>query len=112
MSVVEGIIDAQLAYYNAHDLEGFSSMYHPDIEAYFFGSEEVVFSGIEELKARYGSRFENKDLSAFIKQRMVLGQKVIDFELVSGLEPGVVKEVIVTYWVEEDKIRRVWFMYP
>jgi hypothetical protein len=112
MRFAEGIIDEQLAYYNAHDLEGFASLYHDEIEAYAFESQEVLFSGIEALKTRYSQRFENKDLSVHIKQRMVLGQKVIDFEMVSGLEPGIVKEVIVTYLIEDEKIRRVWFMYP
>lgn len=106
------VIDRQLACYNARDLEGFISFYDADIEGRLQESGELLFKGIEALKARYLLRFESVGLKATIINRMILGNKVVDFERIEGIEAGRISEVIVTYKIEGDKISQVWFLYP
>lgn len=107
----EGIVQAQVERYNAHELDGFCALYADDIEVYAFGRPEPELSGKEAFRARYRERFTLPALRARIETRIVQGSFVIDHEKVSGL-PGeaVERSVIAIYELEGGLIRRVTFI--
>lgn len=107
----EGIVQAQVERYNAHELDGFCALYADDIEVYAFGRPEPELRGKEAFRARYRERFALPALHARIEARIVQGSFVIDHEKVSGL-PGEAGErsVIAIYELEGGLIRRVTFI--
>ncbi len=107
----EMVVQKQLDYYNAHDLEGFLSCYHEDAVIYRLKDQSVIMNGIDELRRRYGIRLQKAKPHAHINKRIVLGNQVIDEESVTGLDIEGTKRVGAIYDVEGDKIRRVWFVY-
>lgn len=106
----EEIVQRQLEYYNAHDLDGFISTYGPDIKIYNLPSTTPSLEGHEAMRVRYAQRFATSGLHATIKSRMVNGNFVVDFEAVTGLEEGKVTEVIAIYEVRDELIQNVWFL--
>ncbi len=111
MSKAEEIVQKQLDYYNNHDLKGFSSTYHEDIEILSLIDDRLIMKGKEALELRYEARFKDKIIHAALENRIVIGNKVIDHEFVTGLEVGVVKKAVAIYEVEDQLIKRVWFLY-
>ncbi len=102
--VVQGSLDA----YNAHDFEKFMSFFSEDIEMYELHESEPSVKGIEEVRKRYKDYFDaSPELHSKIKNRMVFGNKVIDYEYITGArgskEPY---ELIFMYEVENGKIVR------
>src|SRR5512138_3286700 len=84
----EGFAQRQLDAYNARDLERFVREYTDDVVAYRLGSEQPFVSGKAALSEHYRKhRFGLPGLHAELVQRMVFGNKVIDLERVSGVEP-------------------------
>lgn len=104
------IVEEQLKYYNNHDIEGFVSTYSQNIELYNLGEKEPFLQGIAALRERYTQRFSNPKLYAHIANRMVLGNRVMDFEQVSGIKDGEISEVIAVYEIENDLIQKVYFI--
>lgn len=107
----EILAQKQLDYYNAHDLEGFTSVYHDDVEVFKLEDNSLIMKGKEALKERYQVRFQNKKLHAALVNRMVLGDQVIDHEHVTGLVDGEVVKAIAIYKMQDNLIRKVWFLY-
>lgn len=106
ISAVEKIVQANLDAYNNRDIDTFMSFISDDIEMFNMGECESYMKGKEEIRARYQSYFEaSPDLHSDIKNRMVFGNKVIDYEHITGsngnAEPF---EMIFIYEVEEGKI--------
>jgi hypothetical protein len=67
-------------------------------------------------KAAFGEfyrtqRFNLPALRAEILQRIVIGNKVIDHERISGLAEQPI-EAVAVYEVADGLIDRVWFFYP
>jgi len=111
MNEIEKIIQKQLDYYNANDLEGFISTYHEDIEIRHFEDNTLILSGKNALEIKYRERFEVHRVHAEIVNRMIIGNKVIDYEHVSGIKKDEIVKVIAVYKVEENLIKTVWFLY-
>lgn len=105
----EEIVDRQLIAYNAHDLEGFLAFYSEDIELFNLGEKLPYVSNIRDLRQVYRERFENVNLAATIKNRIVKNECVIDQESVSGIGESPVA-VVAIYRLENLKIRSVWFI--
>ncbi len=107
----EFVVEEQLNYYNAHDVEGFASTYTEDIEIYDLPSGTLRFKGNNELKERYAKNFETHP-HARIKKRIVEGNKVIDHEFY--MRDGMTDEgsVVAIYEVDavQAKISKVWFL--
>lgn len=104
------VVNKQLEYYNAGDIEGFVSTYSPDIRIFNLGEEEPFLTGLTELKARYTQRFSNPKLRAHIANRIVVGDRVIDYEEVTGIKENEVSRVVAIYEVKQGLIHRVWFV--
>lgn len=107
----EDVIQAQLDAYNAHDLSALVATYADNAEL-FEHPATLLATGRTQLQERFALRFQEPNLYAHLKQRMIMGRFVIDHELVTRTFPegtGTV-ELIATYEVIEDKIARAWFL--
>lgn len=104
----EDVIDEQVAAYNARDLRRFVAAYHDDVEIFRPPATEPVLRGKQALADFYAAnRFCHAGLRAEILQRMIMGNIVTDHERIHGLPTGPI-EVILTYEVQADVIRRAW----
>jgi len=100
----------QLDAYNARDLTRFVAEYTDDVEVYRLPGTAPVLRGKQQLAAHYReNRFNLPDLHAKLVNRMVVGNKVIDQEYVTGL-PGPPMEVAAIYEVTPQGISKVWFV--
>lgn len=105
----EAIVQLQLEAYNAHDLDRYLTVYADDVEVFRPPQAEPTMSGKAALAEFYGKqRFHLPGLRADLLNRIVVGNRVIDHELVFGIkdEPF---EVAVAYDIVDGLIRRVWY---
>jgi hypothetical protein len=108
MSVVE-VVQRQFEAYNDHDLGRFVATYSDTVKIFRLPSLVPSISGKAQLAEFYSTnRFNVPTLRAELVNRIVLGNKVVDHERVSGLHADTV-EVIAVYEVGRDLIERVWF---
>lgn len=105
----EAIIQRQLEAYNARDLERFIAEYSEDIRVYRPPAVEPAIIGKEAFGKFYATqRFNHVGLRAEIVNRMILGNKVIDHERISGVRESPF-EVVVVYEVINGLIHCTWF---
>ena len=105
-------VQLQLEAYNAHDLERFVAQYTDDVQVYRPPGAEPVLSGKTAFAAHYAAnRFNLPKLHADVVNRIVLGNKVVDHERITGLQEQTV-EAIAVYEVIDSRIRTVWFFHP
>lgn len=102
------IVQGQLDAYNAREVDAFARFYADDVRGTRIGDGTVRFDGIAALRAVYAKAFENRSVHATLVQRMVLGNRVIDQEHITGLGADPV-EAAVMFDFENGLIRRVWF---
>ena len=111
MSPVE-IVQRQLEAYNAHDLDAFAACYTDDIQMTRLPATEPAIHNKSEMIEFYGAnRFLAPGLHAEILNRIILGNKVIDHERITGL-PNSPLECVVIYEVREYLISRTWSVWP
>tara|TARA_R110002049_G_scaffold307558_1_gene508401 strand:- start:3228 stop:3632 length:405 start_codon:yes stop_codon:yes gene_type:complete len=103
---VEEIVQANLDAYNSRDIETFMLFIDENIEFYNAGECEPYLKGKSEVRKRYISYFEKSpNLHSEIKNRMVFGNKVIDYEYITGANGNTEPfELIFMYEVMGDKI--------
>ena len=106
----EAIVDAQLAAYNRHDLEGFLSFYADDA-VLAKHPNEVTQTGKAQMRLRYQKRFSNPAIRADIVKRITFGNFVIDHERITAPPSTDVIEAVAVYEVSDGKIVRVTFLY-
>jgi len=111
MTHIEAIVQKQLDYYNANDLEGFVSTYHEDIEILNLEDQSLILKGLADLKEKYKERFHVQKVQAKLVNRMLIGDKVIDHESVSGIKENEDVKAVAVYQIEDELIRRVWFLF-
>ncbi len=104
------IVQQQLEAYNARNIDEFMAVFHQDIEIWTLGSESPSAVGWEKVKAIYQELFEQSpELHSKVLNRSVIGNRVIDYERISGRKGS--KEdlfLVMIYELEEGKIRRAW----
>ena len=105
------VVERQLAAYNARDLERFAATYTDDVTIHRMPEQQNAIRGKEQLRAVYRERFASPSLHAEILSRIVLGNKVIDHERVTGIREQPL-EALAIYEVAGGLIRTVWFFYP
>lgn len=106
----EALAQRQLNAYNARNLEAFLEPYSDSIELYNFPNDRWA-KGKARMREVYGGMFENTpDLHCELKNRMVMGNTVIDQERVTGFGNGRIIEAIAIYKIEKGKIARVYFV--
>lgn len=106
------VVSAQLAAYNARDIDAFAATYADDVCLYRMPHSELMLRGRQKIIAYYGgTAFNNTALRAEVLSRQVIGNKVIDHERAFGIRPEPV-EVMAVYEVHDDLIQAVWFFEP
>lgn len=104
----EIIVQKQLDAYNARDIEAFLATYSSDITLYNFPNT-LRTDGVDAMRKGYGRYFESTpDLHAEIKNRIVIGNTVIDEEEVTA--NGNTFNAVAIYEVENGKISKVTFV--
>lgn len=106
------LAQAQLDAYNARDLSAFAACYSDDIAVYQY-PDQLLYRGQAELLERYAKRFADPLLFAHLAHRSVMGEIVLDQEVVRLTLPegaGVVHATAI-YRMAEGKICEVRFIY-
>ncbi|MBN2899887.1 MAG: nuclear transport factor 2 family protein [Clostridia bacterium] len=111
MDTALSVVQRQLDFYNANDLKGFVSTYHDDVAIYNIADNTLMLQGKDALRLKYRERFEVQKVQAELVNRMVIGNKVIDHEHVSGIVKGEISKAVAIYEVEAALIKRVWFVF-
>jgi len=105
----EELVQQQVDGYNSRDIEAFLEPYSDDFETFEF-PDKLIGKGKEEVKKNYKELFEKyPDLHCEVVKRMVLGNKVIDQELITGIGEEPIS-VIAIYEINKGKITRFTFM--
>jgi|APCry1669189844_1035258.scaffolds.fasta_scaffold80132_2 hypothetical protein len=107
----EIVVQQQLDAYNAHDLEAWLATYAADACQYQHPAT-LLARGHAQMRQRAIARFAEPDLHARLLHRQVLGQVVIDHEMVRrnfAEGPGYI-ELLCLYTVEEGKISSASFV--
>jgi putative hydrolase of HD superfamily len=104
------VIQRQLYAYNAKDIDGLLATYAPDAEQYTLHSERLA-KGHVEMRPRFLARFAEPDLNARLMSRTVMGNVVVDFELITRNFPEGVGtlEMLCIYEVANGLIQKVSF---
>ncbi|NNE76455.1 MAG: SnoaL-like domain-containing protein [Pricia sp.] len=104
----EAIVQNQLDAYNARNISAFLNTYSDDVQVFNFPNE-LSYAGKEKMKLHYESFFNSTpDLNCEIKNRIIIGNKVIDKELVTV--NGDTFKAVAIYEVENGKISKVTFV--
>lgn len=105
------VVQRQVNAYNARDIDAFLDTYQPDVKLYE-QPDKLLTSGTEAMRKGYAKFFENSpQLHVRIVKRMLLGNRVIDEEEVTGVGPdNKTLHAAAIYEVEQGKIARVWFV--
>jgi hypothetical protein len=106
----ESFVQRQLDACNDRDLERFVKEYTEDVVVYRLPGTQPVLVGKAALADHYRTtRFNLEGLHAELTNRMVFGNKVIDQELVTGIQ-STPMEVAAIYEVTPEGISTVWFV--
>lgn len=110
-TTASAVVDAQFAYYNAHNVEGFASCYAENIEMVYLDGSHSAIRGRTEILERFAFlRAMPKEMGVQILQRTVTGPTVIDKEHVVGLPSGkTAPDLAAIYEVRDGQIVKVWF---
>ncbi|MFC5458343.1 nuclear transport factor 2 family protein [Massilia niabensis] len=110
MTTPAAVVQAQLDAYNAKDIDALMGTYAPDAQQFTLHGP-LLAEGSEQIRPRYVARFAEPDLHARLLSRTVLGNIVIDLEVVTRNFPegkGAV-EMLCIYEVVEGRIARASF---
>lgn len=105
----EQIVQNNLEAYNQRNIDKFMSFIHPNVQLYEWDLMAPSASGFTEVKNRYLDLFQRSPfLHSEILGRTIIGNKVIDYEVISG-RMGETKfiEMVVVYEVEENLIKKI-----
>jgi hypothetical protein len=107
----ELVVQRQLDAYNARDVEALLATYASDAQQ-FEHPGKLLASGHEEIRGRMAIRFLDPNLHATLIQRTVIGDVVIDHEIVTSSVPEGQQnvELIVIYQVMSALIRTAAFI--
>jgi len=104
----EAVVQCQLEAYNVRDLQRFLAMYDDGIRVYRPPAHEPAIVGKSAFGEFYATqRFNRSGLHAELVNRMVLGNKVVDHERISGVRERPF-EVAVVYEVSDGLIQSMW----
>jgi putative hydrolase of HD superfamily len=107
----ETVVQRQLDAYNAHNLEAILATYAEDAQQ-FEHPNNLLVSGHAQLRERFTVRFTEPNLHAKLLNRIVMGNTVIDHELITRTfpeGPGTL-EIVAIYEVQNGKIAKATFI--
>ena len=109
----EPVVQRQLDAYNAHDLARFVAQYSDDVQLFRPPEPLPVLNGKAAMAEHYAThRFNLPGLHAALVNRMVLGNKVIDHEHITGMGSAPVDAAVVFEVNPQGLICKVWFFGP
>ena len=103
------LANLQLEYYNAHDLDKFCALFHPDCELVNHRTGEMILNTQDAFRDFYRDRFSNPDLHCIVTNRMDHDNIAIDQEVVSGISDDPL-HIIAIYEASDGLIKRVSFI--
>lgn len=104
----ERIVQKQLDAYNARNIDAFVATFSKNIKAYDF-PDKLLVEGQEKMYKNYGDFFKaTPDLYCKIKNRIIIGNKVIDEEYITM--NGQNFKAVAIYEVTNGKISKVTFL--
>ena len=108
----EAVVQRQLEAYNARDIDALMATYADDVLVYEH-PVTLLASGAAQLRERQTVRLQEPNLNAHLVNRIVAGDLVIDFEIVTRTFPeGTGRlEMVAMYEVDAGKIARAWFVF-
>lgn len=111
MTDVAKPVREQLEAYNRRDLEAFMRCWTDDCLYYGFPNE-LLAKGADAVRARHAVRLRDPDLHGELISRRVMGDFVIDQEVVTRLYDGWLGEadVVAIYQIRDGLIAKAWFI--
>jgi len=107
-SPAEAAVQRQLEVPGVVGLERFLAEFSPQVRVHRPPATAPALEGIDALRAFYANeRFNRPALHAELLGRMVLGNKVVDHERISGVREAPF-EMVVVYQVVEGRIATLW----
>ncbi|MCH8554507.1 MAG: nuclear transport factor 2 family protein [Schleiferiaceae bacterium] len=109
---VVAVVQKQLEAYNQRDLERFTALFHDDAELFNLGETSPIARGKEQLTEIYKRLFESSpNLRSDVVSRQVIGNKVLDYEIITGRQNQTDPVyLIAVYEIEDSKIKRCYFI--
>lgn len=106
----EQIVQQQLEAYNRGDIDAFMDVFHQEAEVWRLGAETPFARGADEVRTIYGVLFDQSpDLYSTVLNRSIIGNKVIDYERITGRNGNETPLFLVmVYEVVEGKILRAY----
>ncbi|CAI0731640.1 Uncharacterized conserved protein [Serratia entomophila] len=106
----EDVVQRQLDAYNARDIEAFIACWAEDAQ-YYEHPDTLLAGGKAAIRERHVARFKEPSLYGEKVKRMVVGNMVVDQEVVTRNFPqGRGKmDVIAIYEVDQGRIAKAWF---
>jgi hypothetical protein len=103
-------VQRQFDAYNARDLERFVAQYTEDVQLFRPPKAEPFVAGKTAMSGLYATHvFTLPDLHVTLVNRMVMGNKVVDQEHITGMGPAPVDAVAVYEVNPQGLIDKVWF---
>lgn len=100
----EAVVRAYADAANRHDVDGFVAFYAPEIRKYRFPAE-FRGEGVQRYRDTYQKSFAaNPNLKVEILHLVVLGDKVVSYDRVTGLADGRTADEVTVYEVRGGKI--------
>lgn len=106
----EALAQGQLDAYNAKNIDTFMTFWAEDAAVYEH-PDKLLAQGHAQIRERHVLRFQEPDLHGRLVKRMVMGNMVVDQEVVTRNFPegrGTL-EVIAIYEIVAEKIVKAWF---
>jgi len=103
------VADAQLAAYNARDMDAYLALFRADAKLINLPDQTVIAEGIEAIRRMYETRFSTPSLHCDVHHRSEIGNIAIDRETVhtDGNSPV---DILAMYEVIDHKIARIFFV--
>ncbi|NBF05138.1 steroid delta-isomerase [Pseudomonas sp. Fl5BN2] len=107
----EAVVEEQLQAYNCKDVQAWLATYALDARQYEHPAT-LLATGHEEIRSRAVLRFQEPNLHARLIQRSVMGNVVIDHELISRTfaDGTGTLETVAIYEVQAGKIKCASFI--
>lgn len=101
------ITEAQLKAYNAHDIDAFMAVFSEDVALWNLGDSTFWASGAAQVRTIYAKLFATSpDLHSEVLSRTVIGNKVLDYERITGRKGSDVLFLVMVYEIKDGKIFR------
>lgn len=108
------LVQKQLEAYNERDIDAFMAVFHKEISLWEFDHEKPKVEGFEAVKEVYNELFEDSpELHSEVVNRSTMGNKVLDYELVTGIRGSdETMTLIMLYEIKDGKIWKATAIRP